>query len=323
MATLYKRGRAWYIHYVQDGRQIRRSLGPIEKAQAERERSVIEYKLRTGALSQPAAPLFSDFTSDYEDWYEAEFPDTYDKLRYIFRVLGDRLGQLALDQITEQVVDEYRAKRSGVVQVETLRKEIRTLKAMLNRAVKWNIIQAHPCKDAAEPRSKTSKPPPFYTKKQLRELYRASLHHRWQWQFMVNTGVRRTEALQIKRADIHGTRLRVLSEEWARTKSGKWREIPLNKPAEQARKRLKGGDYLFPTMRAESMSRAFRQDAKRAKLPGNLHWLRHTFASHLVMAGVPLRTVQVLMGHSTIAVTEKYAHLAPSHLRGATAAIAL
>jgi len=47
------------------------------------------------------------------------------------------------------------------------------------------------------------------------------------------------------------------------------------------------------------------------------HCLRHTFASRLVMAGVPLRKVQELMGHKTIAMTCRYAYLAPEHLQDA------
>ena len=43
------------------------------------------------------------------------------------------------------------------------------------------------------------------------------------------------------------------------------------------------------------------------------HCLRHTFASRLAMAGVDLRTIQELMGHKTIAMTCRYAHLAESH----------
>jgi integrase len=40
--------------------------------------------------------------------------------------------------------------------------------------------------------------------------------------------------------------------------------------------------------------------------------LRHTCASHLVMKGVPMRTVQEILGHSTIGMTERYSHLAPN-----------
>ncbi len=47
------------------------------------------------------------------------------------------------------------------------------------------------------------------------------------------------------------------------------------------------------------------------------HTLRHTYASWLVMSGADLYTVQRLMGHSTIAMTERYSHLSPNHFKKA------
>ena len=49
------------------------------------------------------------------------------------------------------------------------------------------------------------------------------------------------------------------------------------------------------------------------------HTLRHTFGAEMSMRGVPLRKVQLLMGHSTIVTTETwYAHYSPDYLIGAT-----
>ena len=65
-----------------------------------------------------------------------------------------------------------------------------------------------------------------------------------------------------------------------------------------------------------NISKRFQRLRKKVnELPDNLttHTLRHTLTSHKVMQDVDLSTVTALMGHSTIQVTEQYAHLQPDH----------
>jgi site-specific recombinase XerD len=71
----------------------------------------------------------------------------------------------------------------------------------------------------------------------------------------------------------------------------------------------------------ESASSAFRHAIKRSGIvlaDGQLtHVLRHTFASHFVMQGRNLLTLQKILGHSDYAMTVKYAHLSPNHMEEA------
>lgn len=67
-----------------------------------------------------------------------------------------------------------------------------------------------------------------------------------------------------------------------------------------------------------NIRKAFEGARKRAGIVDfRFHDLRHTFASHLVMAGVDLRTVQELLGHKSFEMTLRYAHLSPEHKKAA------
>jgi site-specific recombinase XerD len=63
-----------------------------------------------------------------------------------------------------------------------------------------------------------------------------------------------------------------------------------------------------------NIPRSFNSALRRASIKDfTFHDLRHTFASHLVMAGVDLTTIRELLGHKTLTMTLRYAYLAPSH----------
>jgi integrase len=108
-------------------------------------------------------------------------------------------------------------------------------------------------------------------------------------------------------------------------KGGKWRDVPLSDDAIKALKahRHLRSEWVFCTLDGRRLTENMcRKPLARIVAEAGLrhlswHVLRHTFASHLAMRGVPLRHVQQLMGHSTIQMTERYAHLTPDVTRDA------
>ena len=108
------------------------------------------------------------------------------------------------------------------------------------------------------------------------------------------------------------------------TKNGRRREVPLNSRADAVlARRGKVGTMtglVFGTRRWDHFRKAFETAVKRAKLVDfHYHDLRHTFASWAVQRGATLQEVKDLLGHSSLAMVMRYAHLSPEHLRTAVA----
>ncbi len=85
-----------------------------------------------------------------------------------------------------------------------------------------------------------------------------------------------------------------------------------------------GQKFLSPDtyLKNDACRNAILRASKRAGLrPIGWHTLRHTFASHLVMRGVPPKAVQELLGHASIEVTMRYAHLSPDVKKDAVRAL--
>jgi integrase len=131
--------------------------------------------------------------------------------------------------------------------------------------------------------------------------------------FLVDTGCRLGEALGLIWNDIAADRVSF----WL-TKSGRSRTIPLTKRAKAAIDRSVGGKGPFKMLNAVG----FRSVWNEAKLEVGLgtddqvvpHILRHTCASRLVQGGVDIRRVQTWLGHQTLQMTMRYAHLATNDL---------
>lgn len=140
----------------------------------------------------------------------------------------------------------------------------------------------------------------------------------------LNTGLRQGElfALAWEQVDLQTKTITVLA---SHSKGNSTRTVPLNPEALAVLTTIKpesaiGLIFKSPVTggRFNNVKRAWAEVTKDAKLP-ELRWhdLRHDFASQLVMRGVPLFTVQKLLGHANARMTQRYAKLAPTALADA------
>ena len=146
----------------------------------------------------------------------------------------------------------------------------------------------------------------------------------------LNTGCRRDELLRLewRRVDRQSELIHLDGQH---TKSGKRRSVPLNAPAREAiavraafrSQHCPASPWVFCDVdgnRVQSIKRSWATACRRAGIEDfRIHDLRHTCAAWLVSAGVPLTEVRDLLGHSTVRMTERYAHLAPENVRAAVA----
>jgi len=185
----------------------------------------------------------------------------------------------------------------------------------VNKAVEWGVIPRNTIKSVRTLQRLDARPRSFFSSSQLESIYAADVDNSAIWQLMANTGMRAGEAMNLRWGDVDDARIRIVSSKEFHTKTRQWRDIPISPGAAAALERLRSNqEYVLPRMCMMTLRTRFKKACEKAGVVGTPHELRHTFISHLVMQGVPLRTVQVLAGHKTIAVTEQYAHLAPDHL---------
>lgn len=217
------------------------------------------------------------------------------------------------------------------IKTRTVNSELKTLRTLFNCGIKWNLVRENPTKGVQMLKTHDAAQPRFLTKEECQVL----LAHcddtlRPIVVTLLNTGMRRGELLHLEWKDVDFERRVILIR-----KKPFWhpktteRDIPMNATAYQllldlSGQRRKDSTFVFPAEDGTPYHRnrlrvLLIAACKKAGLPDvtKLHSLRHTFASHLVMSGVDLPTVQRLMGHADIETTMIYSHLASSHINAA------
>lgn len=142
----------------------------------------------------------------------------------------------------------------------------------------------------------------------------------------LNTGLRRGELFGLRWEDVN-LPARLLTVTAGNAKSRKARHLPLNDEAVDVLTRWKkqgdGTGLVFPGAgggRMTNINKSWDGLVTAAELVDfRFHDCRHHFASRLAMSGVDLYTIKELLGHASIEMTQRYAHLAPDKLADAVA----
>jgi integrase len=238
-------------------------------------------------------------------------------------------SQTPLARITSSQIEAFKLYRVQKVSRSTADKDLAVLKAFFNWAIAHQMAVANPVRAVKLYHDDNTRLRYLTTAEYDRLLAAArtvdtSLYLEEKIILAVHTGLRRGSLFHLRwdQVDLENRLLRI-----PRTKSGRPLALPLNARALEALRRLNAdrspeSTYVFPHIGGpqkgqpvRDIKNGFHTALERAGIE-HLTWhdLRHTFASWLVMRGASLRSVADLLGHQSLKMTMRYAHLSPAFL---------
>jgi integrase len=282
-------------------------------------------------------------------------PVTVDKSRYENH-LKARFDNKRLDEISPFDLERMKSEmaKSGIAP-KTISHCLGLLRAMYNKSIEWNLYQGeNPVKKIKMPTVQNARDR-FLSmeeaekllmalkrnpqiKKEYKETKDPKLHDIAL--LSLHTGARAGEIFNIKKQDVDFENELIALRD---TKNTETRYAPMTAEVKKMLKRriesLRDGETTEPSDNSNShvftdkdgkkineVSNAFNRivndmgfndgvtDSRQRVV---FHTLRHTFASWLAIQGTPLYTIAKLMGHKSIAMSERYAHLSPDHKKEA------
>ncbi len=343
---------AWGYTLQVNGKQERRFnvVWSREDAQEALAARILE---RDGPLKKSVAKTLGEMVDEYlaqkralgkrsirnDEMATAAFLVEFGRNRSLTEIQEAEIARYAERRLTET---SQRLKRS--VRPATVNRQLAILRGLLRLAKKRRYLTEVPEFDMAkEPEGRLR----FLSEDEATRLLaaceeassdRRMISQRSPYLFAIvtialNTGMRKGEILGLAWECVDFARGVILLE---RTKSGRRREVPMNRAVDRVladlrEKQARASDDGVPRgpvfRRTDGSAwgnfrNAFEGACEAAKVfDFRFHDLRHTFGSWLVMRGRPLKEVQELLGHASITMTMRYAHLAPDRLRDAVASL--
>lgn len=319
----------YYIRYQVDGVDIKERVGRksrgctkemAKEALRARQGEVIQGKFSLSRVRKPIP--FSQLATRFHEYAKVNWR-AYEENKNVITYAEREFGDLPLPELVSWRIEQWKSKLRQNHKPGTVNVYLATLKNMLFRAVEWGLLKSNPASSVKAIKLGDQRAR-YLTLDEVKRLLEACGDCSWLRSYVIlalNTGLRRSEMLSLGRnqnIDLERGIIVIRQQKTQRIKT-----IPLNDSARKAildqSESSLTDDRLFPVSNS-ALSIAFEEALKRAKITDfRVHDLRHSFASHLLMAGSDLATVSRLMGHTNLAMTMRYAHLSQRHEADAVA----
>lgn len=308
--TARKDGKKWVSDFYHLGQRIRKYGFATRSAALRFEQ---DYHKSLEATGRPLDDRLSDLVNLWHDLHGCTLKDAKTRFARTLAICT-RMGNPLVSEFTALHWSRYRQARLAQVTASTVNHEQRYLSAVFSELIRLGAYHGeNPLQSIRQvkvPETELS----FLELSQIRQLLEACKHSLNNHTYPValiclSTGCRWGEAETLTRQ-----RLRHGMAHFVETKNGRSRSVPLPDSvlSEINKVAMPGSGRLFLSCRS-----AFRGAYERCgfSTPGQCtHILRHTFASHYMMNGGDILSLQKILGHTDIKMTMRYAHLSPDHL---------
>lgn len=326
MKGIYKRGNIFWIRYAGlDGRTIFESSGSTKQKDAEalyRKRKQTVDEGKQPEIKRITNHTFNELVVEYVRW--AERQKSFRSKVCLVKQLAEKFGNIPLRRFNSMMLEQFQTYRLNTGnKPATVNRLIATISHMFTKAVEWDMVE-----DETHKRIRKVKLLPennrrlrYLSPEECQKLIASCDSHLKPIVITaLNTGMRKDEILGLKWDNVDmKTGFILLNQE--QTKNAERKEIHISATLMEILKNIQKGvgvPYVFynplTDNRYDDIKRSFKTALKKVGICDfKFHDLRHTFASHLVMAGIDITTVRELLGHKDLKMTLRYAHLAPSH----------
>lgn len=321
-----------FVKFMINGATYRRYVPEAKtKTQARLVEARMRQEIYEGRYGREAGSMgFVEFVNRHYRPHAEMTHKSWHRGKNILNMLCEAFKGRRLRDITPMIIEGWKRRRLSEITVRgrlrhpaTVKMELRFLSSIFSMAVDNDLCPSNPCRKVKFKRGETvckrtrvlSEDEETRLMKALGtrpvEVKRAVL-------LGLNTGMRRMEILSLRWRNVDTERGTIFV---TKTKSGKDRAIPMNDEVRAQFKEIpRAGDYVFESRKGHNLSDptgAFHRALREAGIDGfRFHDLRRTFASR-VKNHTDAFTLQAILGHSSLAMTDLYAQVSLEDMRSA------